>query len=105
MQWGAGIDLGVQYGGFLSRCQQATGGKTTDAVYEATRACVRTMCDNAFGAERVSRTGAGGRATLHRACHWFVDWYQMADNPNMRYRRVVCPSVVDERAGTGQFAG
>jgi len=23
---------------------------------------------------------------------WFVDWYQVADNPNFRYAPIACPN-------------
>ena len=90
MQWGR-WSLGVQYGGFLSSCQAAHGGITTPDAYESVRACVRAMCDRTF-AGREERFDP-----LLRACRWFTEWYSLADNPNLRYRRVACPSVLQQR--------
>ena len=89
--------------GFLSRCQQlhpdeSGAPKTTEATYEQMKGCVRSMCDSAFA-------NRDGFATLLRSCHWYVDWYELADNPNLSYRSVTCPRAIDERAGTGPFAG
>ena len=92
-QWGGGFDLGADYGGFLSRCQEQISQEDPVAVYEETRACVRRMCDAAF-------LGKPSLAELLGPCYWFVDWYENADNPMFTYREVVCPQVVHERAGT-----
>ena len=99
--WGGGVHLGAQYGGFLATCQQqkgGVGGVTTPATYDAIRACVRRMCRSAFD------RGRGQYAPLLASCEWFVNWYQAADNPNLRYRKVACPQALHERAGTGSFA-
>jgi hypothetical protein len=103
MQWGFDasintwhrVTLGVQYGGFLSACQHthSADGHTTEAAYERVKGCVRRMCDDAFGQREHMRT-------VLAACTWFVDWYEAADNPLLSYRRVACPSALNERAGT-----
>ena len=53
---------------------------------------------------RVVLYGRGQYAPLLASCEWFVNWYQAADNPNLRYRKVACPQALHERAGTGSFA-
>ena len=105
LQWrrpGQHLNLGVQYGGFLSRCQRLVhgpaGGPTTPAVYDRVKQCVKDMCDAAF-ARREQRFDP-----MLRACHWFTEFYELADNPKLQYRPVVCPRVLAERAGTGEFS-
>ena len=29
---------------------------------------------------------------LKSGCDWYVDWFEMADNPNLEYEVVACPS-------------
>ncbi|MEE2786052.1 MAG: endoglucanase [Myxococcota bacterium] len=88
-QWGLAdnTDLGAQYGGFLTACQA----DPTVEGYDAMKTCVRTRCDSVFGAPRL--------AELRQGCHWFVDWYHIADNPVLDYREVPCP--VDLVADSG----
>ena len=99
-----GLDMGARYGGFLARCQGCNNdggdcerldrakmyGRTPSEIYEETRECVRGMCNAAFGDDV-------HYATLNASCHWFVDWYEVADNPKMRYREVHCPSSITNR--------
>ena len=64
-------DMGSMYGGFLSAC---TG------TYAAKKDCVRTKCLKLPDGD------------VRKGCLWFVDWYQIADNPNFRYEQTNCPS-------------
>ena len=99
-QWSVGgaPDMGATYGGFLSRCQQQIPQEDPEAVYEATRECVRHMCDAAFRKPNLEDKPA--IAFLLEPCHWFVDWYETADNPKFMDREVRCPQAIHERAGT-----
>jgi len=73
-QWGIDpSDLGATYGGFLGEC----GGS-----HEARKQCVRNKC---------SLLPAG---PVRDGCHWFVDWYEVADNPKFRYEPVECPAGI-----------
>ena len=94
-QWGrGGVDMGVKYGGFLSRCQGCSdpgdGCVPRKESYETLRSCVADMCEAAFGEN-------AAYADLRASCLWFVDWYMLADNPSHRYRRVECPAAVRQR--------
>jgi len=68
-QWGTS-DLGAQYGGFLSEC---TGS------HSAKKDCVRQEC---------MKIPAG---TARDGCLWFVDWFQVADNPQFTSTQTDCP--------------
>jgi hypothetical protein len=74
-QWGAS-DLGAQYGGFLLGCGGDTG-------------CVRRMCEDVFS----------GKSQLMAGCEWFLDWFGAADNPDLEYEQVSCPSAITSVSG------
>lgn len=76
-QWGVSNNqLGEQWGGFRATCG-------ADAT------CIRNMCENAFG----------DSSELMAGCEWYINWYQMADNPNLRYKQVDCPQEILDRSG------
>jgi hypothetical protein len=68
-QWGTN-DLGAQYGGFLASCSGS---------YSAKKDCVRQQCMKI-------PAGAG-----RDGCLWFVDWFQIADNPKFTSQSTDCP--------------
>jgi hypothetical protein len=39
---------------------------------------------NVFEAHNLSELAAG--------CEWFVDWFEVADNPAVKYKEVACPA-------------
>jgi hypothetical protein len=68
-QWNQS-DLGAQYGGFLTGCSGA---------HSAKKECVRTQC---------MKIPAGA---ARDGCLWFVDWFQVADNPKFTSEQTNCP--------------
>lgn len=74
-QWGTS-DLGAQYGGFLTGCN-------------GDHTCVRNKCMQVFS----------GKPELQAGCDWFLGWYGGADNPNVTYQRIACPSALTQRSG------
>jgi hypothetical protein len=68
-QWNAN-DLGAQYGGFLTECTGA---------HSAKKECVRQECMKVPAGE--ARDG----------CLWFVDWFEVADNPKFTSQQTDCP--------------
>jgi len=89
-QWGVNNnDLGAQYGGFLETCKSDHGRNQSNAFYKQ---CVRDKCDAVF-------TDARGLSELRTGCHWFADWFEAADNPNLTYREVECPSALTDASG------
>jgi len=77
-QWN-NADLGVQYGGFLSSCA-GSGDKA---------GCVTQMCQAAFG----------NFSDLMAGCEWFTTWFAAADNPNIVYKQISCPSGITAVSG------
>ena len=68
-QWGTD-DLGAQYGGFLTVCEGSHAQK---------KECVRQHCMKI--PEGSARDG----------CLWFVDWFEVADNPKFTSEPTDCP--------------
>lgn len=68
-QWGTD-DLGAQYGGFLTNCTGSHADK---------KECVRQNC---------MKIPAG---SARDGCLWFVDWFEVADNPNFTSQPTDCP--------------
>jgi len=66
----------VQYGGFRSSCG-------------ADANCIRNMCQNAFG----------DSPELMAGCDWYIDWFQMGDNPDIRYAPIDCPAEIRAVSG------
>jgi hypothetical protein len=74
-QWGTSAgNMGSQYGGFLSSC-------TGD--HAARKTCVRNKCNTIVPAGQ-----------LRDSCNWFVDWFEVADNPNFKVESISCPSDI-----------
>jgi hypothetical protein len=81
-EWGTS-NLGAQYGGFLSQCESSAGN------YPAVESCTKTMCSTVFSASSPFLAG----------CNWQVDWLKAANNPNMMYTKVTCPSALTSITG------
>ncbi len=85
-QWGVpASELGQTYGGFLATCKQQ--GNASD--HSALKSCVMQKCTSVFESR--------GLTELFEGCKWFVDWFQAADNPALRYAEVACPSELTNR--------
>jgi hypothetical protein len=80
-EWGLSTSqLGTTYGGFLSTCE----GQSSN--YATQESCVKSMC---------SALPSGVQA----GCDWLVDWYLAADNPDVVYQQVACPSAIAQISG------
>ncbi len=75
-------ELGATYGGFMTHCQQQLGNDD----HQALKACVQARCDAVFDEPHMADLAAG--------CAWYVNWYEVADNPNLRYQEVPCPPAL-----------
>jgi len=83
-QWGVNkADLGETYGGFLLACQK----KGDRQNHAGIKSCVMQSCMNVFEAHGLTELAAG--------CKWFVDWFQVADNPKVKYKEVACPADIN----------
>ncbi len=76
-QWGTS-DLGAQYGGFVTTCN-------------GDKACVLQMCESVFS--------GSGKSDLLAGCQFYVEWFQAANNPKLRYKQVSCPAALTQKSG------
>jgi hypothetical protein len=84
MQWSADRgELGPDYGGFLAACKQ----QLNASDHQGLKTCVMQKCMSIFT----------GKADLMAACEWYVDWFQVADNPALKYAEVACPDAIQQR--------
>ncbi|MCL2450876.1 MAG: hypothetical protein FWD17_18180 [Polyangiaceae bacterium] len=80
-EWGTS-NLGMQYGGFLGQCQSMSS-------YSAVESCTKNFCSTVFSASSPFLAG----------CNWQVDWLAAANNPQMMYQKVTCPSQLSSITG------
>ena len=73
-QWG-NVDIGAGSGGILTSCKD--------------KDCVTQKCQAAFN----------GKPQLIAGCTWFTDWFNIADNPEMVFKQINCPSDITQRSG------
>ncbi|HSC66496.1 MAG TPA: cellulose binding domain-containing protein [Cellvibrio sp.] len=93
-QWGvSNSELGAQYGGLLAACKQELGYNASLAQYKS---CLINRCNSVFGSR--------GLTELQRACTWYADWFQAADNPALKYKEVACPAELTSRSGMNRGA-
>jgi len=93
-QWGVSKEeLGAQYGGFLTACQTEHG---YDAALDVYKECVSGKCEAVFG--------NGKFPDLYSGCKFFVDWFECADNPELTYTEVTCPSELIAISGMDRAA-
>ena len=87
-QWGVNSsELGQQYGGFLATCRSQNPGANLTTI----KNCVRGMCNNVFDDPWLAELNAG--------CNFFVDWYESANNPEIRFAEVQCPQAIISKTG------
>lgn len=75
-QWG-NVDLGATWGGLLTNCKNDCN-------------CMKGKCQSVFG---------NLSPLLKAGCDWFTNWYSCADNPNLVYQKVSCPSQLSNKTG------
>jgi hypothetical protein len=79
-QWGIPNDqLGAQYGGLLTACQDIYGHQDHTAL----KNCLKSKNDELFRSRGLTQMAEG--------LDWFIDWFEAADNPVIVYSEVSCP--------------
>ncbi len=53
------------------------------------KSCVRQKCQQIFSKP--------GMTDLLDGCLWFVDWFEVADNPSFVYKEIPCPDALVNR--------
>ena len=79
-EWG-NTNLGDTNGGFLLTCQNQNNNN-----YAGVESCTKNFCSTVFNKSNQSGFLAG--------CNWQVDWFAAANNPEMMYQKVTCPSAI-----------
>lgn len=75
-QWGSSTDLGATNGGLLTECKDSA-------------SCLQGKCQSTFGSF----------PSLLAGCNWFAGWFGAADNPQLVYKQVTCPSQLTSKSG------
>ena len=79
-EWGSSADLGSTNGGLFAE------------VGDCSK--MKAKCQSVWGS-------VSNGSTLIAGCDWFVDWFECADNPNLVYKSVSCPSQLKSKSGIG----
>jgi hypothetical protein len=81
-------ELGAQYGGLLRACKDQLGWEATKEQYKS---CLAQRCTKVFGSR--------GLTELETGCKFYAEWFEAADNPNLKYKEVACPEAIIKRSG------
>ena len=76
--------LGVQYGGLMLQCEQQD-----NYNYSQYTACTISACQSLYSKNSTAEAG----------CEFIVNWMKGANNPNMRFTQVSCPSQLSNASG------
>jgi hypothetical protein len=84
-QWSASSSqLGEQYGGVMLTCE-----KNDNYNYSQYPACTISACQSLFPNSQTMQTG----------CEFIINWMKGANNPNVMYTQVNCPSQLSSMSG------
>ena len=81
-------ELGAQYGGLLQACKTQLGYNASLSQYKS---CLTQKCDSVFGSRNLTE--------MQKACKWYADWFEAADNPSLVYKEVACPAEIIAKSG------
>ena len=88
-QWGISTnELGAQYGGLLRACKDQLGWNASGQQYKS---CLSQKCSSVFQSR--------GLTELYEGCMFYVNWFEAADNPNLKYKEVACPDAIVAKSG------
>jgi len=88
-QWGVSTqELGAQYGGLLRACKERLGWQADLSEYKS---CLSNKCRSVFQSR--------GLNTLYEGCMFYVNWFESADNPKLKYKEIACPQEIIARSG------
>ena len=83
-----GNNIGSQYGGLLSDCENSVGWSLSDDdMYTQRKQCLTNKCNNVFKSNKRAREG----------CLFLADFLEAAGNPTLKYHQVECPQVLKDR--------
>lgn len=83
-----GTNLGAQYGGLLSDCENSVGwGLSDDDMYIKRKECLINKCNSVFA----------GKAQAREGCLFLANFMEAAGNPLHTFKEVECPQVLKDR--------
>ncbi len=83
--WG---NLGKQYGGLLSDCEDQVGySGSDDQIYTKRKECLTNKCNSVFSSDSEAKSG----------CLFLANFMEAAGNPLHTYKEVNCPSVLSSK--------
>ena len=83
-----GNNLGKQYGGLLSDCEEEVGYSYDDnTIYNKRKECLINKCNNIFNSKSLAKEG----------CLFLANFLEAAGNPNHDFIEIECPKVLKER--------
>ena len=83
-----GTNLGQQYGGLLSDCENQVGWDINDEdMYTRRKECLVNKCNSIFSSKPQARQG----------CLFLANFLEAAGNPLANYYEVECPNVLKDR--------
>ncbi len=83
-----GNNMGAQYGGLLSDCENEVGWSGSDEdIYSRRKECLVNKCNNVF------RNNANAKA----GCLFQADFMEAAGNPLHKFEEIECPQVLKDR--------
>ncbi len=84
-QWNASSSqLGAQFGGVMLTCEQ-----NDNFNYAQYTACTLSACQTLFP----------NNTAMANGCEFIVNWMKGANNPNVKYTQVTCPSALSNASG------
>ena len=83
-----GTDLGKQYGGLLSDCEEEVGyGGDDETIYTKRKECLTNKCKNIFSSNTKAKQG----------CLFLAEFLEAAGNPLHNFKEIECPDVLKQR--------
>ena len=83
-----GTDLGKQYGGLLSDCEEEVGyGGDDETIYTKRKECLTNKCKTLFSPNTQAKQG----------CLFLSEFLEAAGNPLHNFKQIECPDVIKKR--------
>ena len=83
-----GYNLGAQYGGLLSDCENSVGYSLDNYnMYTQRKECLVNKCNSIFS----------GKTTAKEGCLFLANYMEAAGNPMVTFKQVECPQVLKDR--------
>ena len=83
-----GNNLGAQYGGLLSDCENEVGyGGDDNTIYTRRKECLINKCNRFFSGKEDAKDG----------CLFLANFLEAAGNPLHTYKEIECPQVLKDR--------